>query len=538
MQPPIWVPFAWWATLVGVIVASTVGDPAPVCSTAAPCQPDAVFPLAVALMGVAALAFWWFPRTALAAGLGYAILGVAFDPSVPGRYAAATLAALAAGCLAVSRAIAARQAQLARESAIGEPTPSWAVAPTDGGPRLAGGVTWLTVAAGLCGLVLAAAAVTAYQVQTAAERVHLARAVPAHARVLTHVDDDYRQVFAVQDGPEAGRQVRIGVADELDMGTVWNVLIDPVDPTWTRLVSQPKGYTDWFGWALLGVIVAGAAAARLVSALAARGRRDEGSLHQIRTYGDLTVELLLRGHRQPVATVRLGSLTHSPPPGAQVAALVRGPVAAGSWVSISTGKGGLPVVGPLVAQPRWRPVTAGPRLAALIERLGGPHGGRVRGTTSRTVVTDGLRGIGQVFVGVITVAGACVLFWLGLHQAGPAWAAAHGDGVPGLVTVTRESCGRWGCHYSGDFVSRDGQYRFADVDLVGASGPVGSTVPVLYEGHGARDAVYGHGWGGLVEAGLFVGMALVFGGSSVYGAAGYVAQRRQPGSGRHARRRR
>jgi hypothetical protein len=87
LQPPMWVPFVWWALLAGSAIASMVGDPGVVCSIAAPCQPDAIFPMAVALVGVAAIAFWWEPMAALCAGLGYGGLSVLFDPSVPGRYA-------------------------------------------------------------------------------------------------------------------------------------------------------------------------------------------------------------------------------------------------------------------------------------------------------------------------------------------------------------------------------------------------------------------------------------------------------------------
>jgi hypothetical protein len=100
LQPPVWVPFAWWALLLGSVIASTSGDPGTVCSIATPCHPDAIFPMAVALVGIAAVAFWWEPAAALFAGLGYAALSVAFDPSVPGRYAGLVVACASVGGLA------------------------------------------------------------------------------------------------------------------------------------------------------------------------------------------------------------------------------------------------------------------------------------------------------------------------------------------------------------------------------------------------------------------------------------------------------
>lgn len=112
LQPPVWVPFAWWAILVASVVASMVGDPGAVCTIAQPCQPDPVFPMAVALLGIAAVAFWWAPVAALFAGLGYAALSVGFDPSVPGRYAGVVVGAAALGGLATLRALRAKQAEL------------------------------------------------------------------------------------------------------------------------------------------------------------------------------------------------------------------------------------------------------------------------------------------------------------------------------------------------------------------------------------------------------------------------------------------
>jgi len=95
LQPPVWVAYLWWALLVASAIASMAGDPVTVCTVAQPCQPDAVFPMVVALVGIAAVAFWWAPVAALVAGLAYAALSVLFDPSIPGRYVAVAVGAAA-----------------------------------------------------------------------------------------------------------------------------------------------------------------------------------------------------------------------------------------------------------------------------------------------------------------------------------------------------------------------------------------------------------------------------------------------------------
>ena len=113
LQPPIWFPVAWWAALALSIVVSMVTDPLPACTAQTPCQPDAVFPLVVALAGISAIAIWWFPLTALAAGVGYGVLGILFDPSIPGRYAEALAGCVALGLLVTIRALRAKQADIA-----------------------------------------------------------------------------------------------------------------------------------------------------------------------------------------------------------------------------------------------------------------------------------------------------------------------------------------------------------------------------------------------------------------------------------------
>jgi hypothetical protein len=194
-------------------------------------------------------------------------------------------------------------------------------------------------------------------------------------------------------------------------------------------------------------------------------------------------------------------------------------VADGSWVRIQTEFENLPVVGPLRAKPRWRALNIGAGL-----------GERAETVWARAAV------VGQVLWRAFLVALGCVFLWLGLEQAGPAWAAAHGSGVTGQLTVTSESCGgKGGCDYSGDFRSDDGRYSFTDVGLVGASGQVGSAVPAYYEGQGdTPDTVYGQGWAGLVESGFFIGFAVLAAGEPLLRLLTVLTGRRRPPSGRHA----
>jgi hypothetical protein len=153
LQPPLWVPVAWWAALVVSIIFSIAGDPGPTCTAANPCEPDPVFPMVVSLVCVAALAFWWAPQAALLAGFGYGALGAAFDPSVPGRYAAAVVGALALAGWATLRALRRRQAELARDAASTDPLPTWALAPDRRRVPRRGWIAFAAPAAGIAGLI-------------------------------------------------------------------------------------------------------------------------------------------------------------------------------------------------------------------------------------------------------------------------------------------------------------------------------------------------------------------------------------------------
>jgi hypothetical protein len=354
LQPPVWVPFAWWALLLGSVVVSVAGDPGAVCSTPSPCQPDAVFPMVAALVGIAAVAFWWEPVVALAAGAGYGGLSLAFDPSTPGRYAGLVVAGAAVGGIAVLRSVRTRQAQCADAVADADPsTPAstsaqvtaarrgWWAATTVPGVAIA-----LAVAA--TGTVLVAASLLGYQSQTRGEQAHVDRAQRTSAHVLTP-PDDVEQLFELDDGPRAGERVGVEVNAELEAGSGAVVLLDPTDPAWSGLVSEPQGYTYWFGWAVIGGLLTGWGALRLLAAHRAARGTERPLLHRV-SVSRGRAELLLAGDTQPVAWVRL--LDVHPAASSRRAtahASVRGPVADGGWVDIETDAGVLPVVGPVRA---------------------------------------------------------------------------------------------------------------------------------------------------------------------------------------------
>jgi hypothetical protein len=369
-------------------------------------------------------------------------------------------------------------------------------------------------------VILALSALTAYHKQTEQEHAHVARARPAQAQVVTYTDGDFRQVFEVRDGPRAGSKVRIEVVEELEPGTLSTILLDPTDATWARLVGEPKGYTFWFGWALLGALLALWSGVHLIARTRAGHGDQESAVHRVQLAPDGRAEVTLGRDTHPVATVRLGTVEPLPSSGSRtLPVLVRGPLADGGWVSLTSEDGALPVVGPVEAVQRWRDIGTGTgaldrRLGATIERA------RRVGAT-----------LGQI--GLLVLGG--FFMWLALDQVGPAWKAAQGRGVPGQLTVTSESCSK-GCDYAGNFRSEDGRYTFTDVALIGASGPIGSQVPALYEGDGETpDAVYGHGWGGVAESGFFLGAALLAIGRPLLRALQIVCGRLRPPGGRHSR---
>ena len=251
LQPPIWVPYLWWAMLVGSIIASMSGDQGPACSVEAPCEPDTIFPLVVALVGLSAGAIWWLPITGLAVGAAYGLLGALYDPSTPGRYAGALASCVALGLLLFIRALRAKQARVAAEAtlttALSEASPSDARRRT---PAL-GRTSATVLGVGGLGLLILIGSLGGYRHQTRAEADHLSRATTAQARVISWTDSDLHQAFEIETGDRSGDHVSIEVFEDLPRESVWPILLDPEDPSWARLVSEPKGFTWWFGWTCL-----------------------------------------------------------------------------------------------------------------------------------------------------------------------------------------------------------------------------------------------------------------------------------------------
>lgn len=490
----------------------------------------------VALVGIAAVTFWWEPVMALVAGLVYAGLGVLFDPSTSGRYAEAVVGMAALGGITVLRALRARQAQVADHVSELEVL---TVAPTPLAPRarLHGGRAAYPIV-GIAGLLLAAGSLAGYHAATSAEQAHLDRAQPSQARVVSGVDGDYRQAFELENGPRAGTRLLIAVTDELPSGTERDVLLDPADASWARLTSEPQGYTFWFGWVMVGAFAAAWAGLGLVGAARSTAMHATPRQHRVRVNSDGRAQLILARSSQPVAVAPIApgdlrsGIGHLPWGGAIVPALVRGPLADGRWVSIETRIGPLTVTGPIRATPRWRPLWT----ATSILPVTRTNPGRGRPGARLNKHAERLVGIWRTVGQVALVGGGCLFLWLGLQQAGPAWDAAHGRGVPGSIEITSEDCGGRGpCQHYGTFRSSDGQYSFTDVEVVGGSADVGTSIPALYEGHGETpDTVFAPGWKGFAESGLFFFGALAF----IVQPAGRVlaalSRRRRPPSGRHA----
>lgn len=518
----MWVAYLWWALLVASVIASMAGDPVTVCTVAQPCHPDAGFPMVVALVGIAAVAFWWAPVAALLAGLAYAVLSVLFDPSIPGQLVGVAVGAASLGVLAILRALRVKQAQFADTAAEADLGADALKVRETRRVRPRGWAAAAAPAIGIAGLLLVAGSLIGYQNQTSAEQAHVDRAQQVQAHVATHADGDYRQVFVVENGPQAGERVPIEVTEELDLGSERVLLLDPQDPSWVRLTSEPQGYTNWFGWATLGGFAAAWSAGHLLSRTRAARQDDPPVLHRVRAMGDGRAELTLAGSTEPIATVWLGTGGASAlAGGGRVPALVAGPVADGGWVSITTEAGSLPVVGPLRAMHRWRELGIG------TDALG----------TRAAATLDRTRGAGAALRPIFFVAFGCFLLWFSLGQIGPTWNAARGLGAPGSFTVMTEDCsGKGPCHHYGNFASNDGRHSFNDVEIVGDSADVGSSIRALYEGNGETpDTVFAPRWKGFIENGFYVAIGLGFVLEPLGRSLGAFLLRRRPPSGRHSR---
>ena len=534
LQPPVWVPILWWLTLATTIVASMAGDPGAACTVAQPCEPDAAFSVVVALAGASAAALWWAPVTSLVLGAGFAAVSAALDPSIPGRYAATVALAVALGLAAFVRSLRIRQAEVAAQLfPVG--SEAWM---RGGNPALPGVAShhahpgagrtsaelWIHRAAGVVGILLLAGSVVMYARSIAAEQAHRDRAHTVVGVVVSDWDDDFRQAFHIE-GQTGDRVVRIETIDVLDRGTRWPILVDPADPTWARLVSEPADFTAWLGWGIVGLVAAGWAAGREICRLRVRGPGTPRSSVMVRPVAGRVLELLDSRAVRGLADLPVAGPTTWRSRGQAEPAVVHGRLAGGNWVALQTRAGFASVAGPLRVDPRWR-------LPEFVSRRGSAAADPVTGIER---AWDRLGAAGRVVWQLGAVALGCLLLWLGVVDVGPSWAAARGHGTPGQVTVTSEDCsGRGGCDYYGDWSSADGTRRFTDVNIVGGGGDVGSTVPAFAEGDDpAPDAVYAPGWSGFGGALFMTGMGLGVGGHGLAGlAAPWFLRRQTPG--RHA----
>jgi len=142
-----------------------------------------------------------------------------FDPSIPGRYVAVAVGAASLGVLVIVRALRAKQAQFADTAAEADPAGRALRVRETRRVRPRGLAAAAAPAIGIAGLLLVAGSLIGYQNQTSAEQAHVDRAQQVQAHVATYADGDYRQVFAVENGPRAGERVPMEVAEELGLGS-------------------------------------------------------------------------------------------------------------------------------------------------------------------------------------------------------------------------------------------------------------------------------------------------------------------------------
>lgn len=138
--------------------------------------------------------------------------------------------------------------------------------------------------------------------------------------------------------------------------------------------------------------------------------------------------------------------------------------------------------------------------------------------------------IGMAVLGVVGV-------YAGAVQVTPAWRAAHGQGVPGTVTITSVYChAKGGCERHGLFRPDSSGQTQGDVELVGVTGDVGDQARVFAESDSSGGGrVYGTGWRALTEAGLNLAFGLACLAVAMARAAEPHVLRRNPSTGRHAR---
>lgn len=528
------------------------------------CGPDLAFAWAVPLLVVGLVTLWTWPLVASALVLGYVGLDLAHDPARPARVAFAVLGLLVLGYAGWHVALARHQRAIMASSAGPAHRPvlvprSW--------PRTLGAL----VTGGGCALVAVASGAW-YVHQVDATAGHLASSVVVDS-VAGGLDGDGDQSFTLTDPPAgAPRTVHLltAIADYPE-GSHQPVRVDRDDPGWVRLVAEPDDHTPWLSLALgagfLGALVLSYDAARALSRRRLGDPGWSGVDVSVRVIGGEVWVSAADASHTTLATFEtdLGQDELSSRPGVLV-----GDLRARGWAAVWTADALLLPLRRLSVEGGPEPMTDSraevlrrqyeeeddwqeddwqeadwgredvpnePRPASrwsekLVGRTVSQRLSAVSSTLSRWSESRPV----AIFYRLLGVVLGAFLIWSSGPTLGPAWSAAHGEGVPGTMTVTQVDCGSKGpCHHSGTFRSDDGEHVFTDVSLVNGGGEVGEQVRALYEGDGEDpEEVYGPGWGGFAENVLYVGMGLSFLVFSFGGVLERILLRRRPG-GRHAR---
>lgn len=490
-------PLSRWVVLglgVAGLVAGVAGAPEAMCTPLDPCTANDIDSFGV-FLGLLALSFvglWLWPAAGALLGIVAAVVDISYDPSIPARW---VYAAYAVGCLHLLLGL--RRSRRAQRAVL-EEVPKQAVVASHVPVVASGRQVWavgLWLGAGAA-VVVALLAFGAFAGAKASDAEHRERAVKVTGTVVSGWDDDLNQRVSV-DRAGLPEHVPLSASWELPRGTEVQLLVDPTDPTWAEIPSDPYDHSPWLGLGIIGLGVA-------FGALGLIGMRRWITSHHLMEGIAVEVSVGPGGDAQlrptdggePFASFRTGSPS-APLSGGRVRrriewvpAVVVGDLRDRGWVKVFTDTGvitpgtpvrairsedgelGLPIPVPPAAEARLRR-----RWSSLRDRL--PAGREV-----------GLVGVGLLIAGT------------SMTMLPDAIAVAAGDGVPGTLTITTEECGK-SCSYSGDFRSHDGTYVFRDVYFAG-SGEIGSTWPAVYVGSGEEPAeVYQPGNAALRTSGFF-----------------------------------
>jgi hypothetical protein len=566
---PVWPPWLVVAVAVVGVIVSIATDQT-VCTPKDPsvCGPDVAFALAAPMLVTGLVTLWVWPVAASLLVFGYVGLDLVYDPALPARYAFAALGLVVLGYAAAHVALRAHQ----RATLAGLAGPAHRpVAYSRSWPKP---VAMLVGAAG-AGLVCGVSGFW-YAHQVDATASHVASSVVVDS-VAGSVDSEGNQTFALS-SPPSGTPSTVSILPALDTypeGSHQPVRVDLADRGWVRLVAEPDDHTDWLslsvGTGILALLMLSHARGRAMN----RRRLADGDWPgvgvTVRVIGAEVWVSAADASHTTLATFATsegqGDLRSRP-------GVLVGDLRAQGWAAVWTDhsillpvtrlsvQGGPEAMTDAAAESllrsyeedggnEWDGVDSVPPLAE--HRASGSDvrrpslGARVK---NKVFGREGARRIDAanntarrwsesspvVFLyrlgGLVLGVG---IIWFSGSMLGPAWAAAHGEGVPGAVTVQDISCGKSGCDHYGTFRSDDGAYEFTDVNLVNGEAAVGQQARALYEGQGEDpDEVYGPGWGGFVENGLYVGLGMSF---LLFGLGGLlepIMLRRRPG-GRHAR---